>query len=205
MSFPRQATPPSPLKPERKKHGMAQPAGVLGARDEADVTRLDEPPVTFEIGDKAVFPMHGVGEVTAIEEREISGSSQRFYILRILDNGMKIMIPTANVRQARMRQVIGADKVEGVLEILRAKVLSVDTMTWNRRYREYTEKISTGLVFEVAEVLRDLYLLKCDKDLSFCELKLLDQARSLLVKELAVAQNCDEEDVKREFKDIFES
>jgi CarD family transcriptional regulator len=160
---------------------------------------------TFKIGDKAVYPAHGVGEVTAIENREISGQSQTFYILRILDNGMKIMIPTNNVRQVGLREVIGKDKVDKVFRILREKDLSVDTTTWNRRYREYMEKIKTGSVFEVAEVLRDLYLLKSDKDLSFCELKLLDTARSLLIKELAVAQNCDEEHVEAEFKKIFKT
>ena len=180
--------------------GRGHPRG----RPNSHVIDTQVPMCSFKVGDKAVYPRHGVGEVTAIEEREIFGTSQRFYILRILDNGMKIMIPTANVRQARMRQVIGPDKVDEVLRVLRIKSLSVDTTTWNRRYREYTDKISTGSVFEVAEVLRDLYLLKCDKDLSFCELKLLDQARSLLIKELAVAQNCDEEDVKREFQDIFQ-
>jgi CarD family transcriptional regulator len=89
-----------------------------------------------------------------------------------------------------------------VFKILREKDLSVDTTTWNRRYREYMEKIKTGSVFEVAEVLRDLYLLKTDKDLSFCELKLLDNARGLLIKELAVAKNCDEEEVENELKKI---
>ena len=164
---------------------------------------MDIPCSSFNIGDKAVYPAHGVGEVTGIENREISGLSQTFYILRILDNGMKIMIPTTNVRQVGLREVISADKVEKVFNILRQKGLSVDTTTWNRRYREYMEKIKTGSVFEVAEVLRDLYLLKTDKDLSFCELKLLDTARGLLIKELAVAKNCDEEEVEREFKRIF--
>ncbi|MEZ4271214.1 MAG: CarD family transcriptional regulator [Myxococcota bacterium] len=158
---------------------------------------------TFKIGDKAVYPAHGVGEVTAIEDREISGQHQTFYILRILENGMKIMIPTNNVRQVGLREVIGKEKVDKVFKILRKTDLSVDTTTWNRRYREYMEKIKTGSVFEVAEVLRDLYLLKTDKDLSFCELKLLDTARSLLIKELAVAQNVDEGDVEDEFKRIF--
>lgn len=162
-------------------------------------------PITFKVGDKAVYPAHGVGEVTAIENREISGQSQTFYILRILDNGMKIMIPTNNVRQVGLREVIGREKVDKVFRILKAKDLSVDTTTWNRRYREYMEKIKTGSVFEVAQVLRDLYLLKTDKDLSFCELKLLDTAKGLLVKELAVAKNVDESEVEKEFKKIFQA
>ena len=158
---------------------------------------------TFKIGDKAVYPAHGVGEVTAIENREISGMSQTFYILRILDNGMKIMIPTNNVRQVGLREVIGKDKVEKVFKILREKDLSVDTTTWNRRYREYMEKIKTGSVFEIAAVLRDLYLLKYDKDLSFGERKMLDTARSLLVKELAIAKSVSEDVIETDLKKIF--
>ena len=159
--------------------------------------------MTFKIGDKAVYPAHGVGEVTAIENREISGTQQTFYILRILDNGMKIMIPTNNVRQVGLREVIGKDKVAKVFEILREKDLSVDTTTWNRRYREYMEKIKTGSVFEIAEVLRDLYLLKFDKDLSFGERKMLDTARNLLIKELSLAKGVNEDDIEGDLKTIF--
>jgi len=90
-----------------------------------------------------------------------------------------------------------------VFKILKEKSLSVETTTWNRRYREYMEKIKTGSVFEVAEVLRDLYILKIDKDLSFCELKLLDTARGLLIRELAVAKGTNEDDIEKEFAKIF--
>ncbi len=159
--------------------------------------------VPFKVGDKAVYPAHGVGEVTAIQDMEISGMTQTFYILRILENGMKVMIPTNNVRQVGLREVISKEQAAKVFKILKLKDLSVDTSTWNRRYREYMEKIKTGSIFEVAEVLRDLYLLKTDKDLSFCELKLLDTARGLLIKELAVAKDCDEQAIEDEFKSIF--
>jgi len=158
---------------------------------------------SFKVGDKAVYPAHGVGEVTAIENRSIGGMEQTFYILRILENGMKIMVPTNNVRQVGLREVISKSKVDKVFKILREKTLSVETTTWNRRYREYMEKIKTGSVFEVAEVLRDLYILKIDKDLSFCELKLLDTARGLLIRELAVARGTNEEEIEKEFQKIF--
>lgn len=158
---------------------------------------------SFKVGDKAVYPAHGVGEVTAIENRSIGGMDQEFYILRILENGMKIMVPTNNVRQVGLREVISKSKVEKVFKILKEKSLSVETTTWNRRYREYMEKIKTGSVFEVAEVLRDLYILKIDKDLSFCELKLLDTARGLLIRELAVAKGTNEDDIEKEFAKIF--
>ncbi len=158
---------------------------------------------SFKVGDKAVYPAHGVGEVTAIENRSIGGMEQTFYILRILENGMKIMVPTNNVRQVGLREVISKSKVDKVFKILKEKTLSVETTTWNRRYREYMEKIKTGSVFEVAEVLRDLYILKVDKDLSFCELKLLDTARGLLIRELAVARSTNEEEIEKEFQKIF--
>ena len=158
---------------------------------------------SFKVGDKAVYPAHGVGEVTAIEKRSIGGMEQTFYILRILENGMKIMVPTNNVRQVGLREVISKRKVDKVFKILKEKTLSVETTTWNRRYREYMEKIKTGSVFEVAEVLRDLYILKVDKALSFCELKLLDTARGLLIRELAVARTTNEEEIEKEFQKIF--
>ena len=132
---------------------------------------------SFKVGDKAVYPAHGVGEVTAIENRSIGGMEQTFYILRILENGMKIMVPTNNVRQVGLREVISKSKVDKVFKILKEKTLSVETTTWNRRYREYMEKIKSGEPRQIAQVLRDLYLLKGDKDLSFGERKMLDTAK----------------------------
>jgi CarD family transcriptional regulator len=158
----------------------------------------------FKVGDKAVYPAHGVGEVTAIEKREIGGSSQTFYILKILDNGMRIMVPMLQAQQVGLREIISSEEADEVFDILREKEISVDTTTWNRRYREYMEKIKTGSVFEVAEVLRDLYLLKMEKDLSFGERKMLDTARNLLIKELSLAKKMNEEAVEDEFRRIFQ-
>ena len=157
----------------------------------------------FAIGDKAVYPGHGVAEITCIETREISGRKQNFYILRALDSGMKIMIPTSNVGTVGLREVISEDEVEEVYDILRSSEISVEGQTWNRRYREYMEKIKTGSIFEIAEVLRDLLRLKFDKDLSFGERKMLDTARSLLVKELAVAKRQSEAKIEKELEHIF--
>jgi Transcriptional regulators, similar to M. xanthus CarD len=157
----------------------------------------------FCIGDKAVYPAHGVGEVTAIERREILGYKQNVYVLKILDNGMKIMIPTDKVSSVGLREVIPKNRVKDVYKILKEKGITVKSQTWNRRYREYMEKIKTGSIFDIAEVLRDLYLLKFDKDLSFGERKMLDTARSLLIKEISVARNVGEKVVEKELEDIF--
>jgi len=158
----------------------------------------------FKVGDKAVYPAHGVGEVTAIETREISGQKHTFYILRILENGMKIMVPTKNALNIGLRQIISKEKVKEVFSVLKEKETTIgNSQTWNRRYREYMEKIKTGSVLEVAQVLRDLYLLKFGKELSFGERKMLDTARTLLVKELSIAKNVKEEHVEAELKNIF--
>jgi CarD family transcriptional regulator len=157
----------------------------------------------FKIGDVAVYPAHGVGEVQSIEEREIAGNKHKFYILKILDTGMTIMVPTGNVRNVGLREVINESEVDIVYEIMRERDISINEQTWNRRYREYMDKIKTGAIYEIAEVLRDLMLLRYEKELSFGERKMLDTARYLIVKELAIAQEMTEEDVAEEIDEIF--
>jgi CarD family transcriptional regulator len=157
----------------------------------------------FEIGDKAVYPGHGVGIIEAIEAKQIVGKTQTFYILRILENGMTIMIPQDNVEAVRLRGVIRKIEVRKVIHILKDRDVTIDNQTWNRRYREYMEKINTGSIYEIAEVLRDLHLLKAEKELSFGERKIMDMAKNLLVKELAIARDVKESDVLREIKTIF--
>ncbi len=157
----------------------------------------------FEIGDKAVYPGHGVGVIEKIETREISGSNKCFYVLRILDNGMTIMIPTDHTKMVGLREIIPEFQVPKVFEILKEKDVSFDNQTWNRRYREYMEKINTGSIFEIAEVLRDLYMLKSEKELSFGERKILDTARNLLVTEIAIAKRAKEKEVVQELRTIL--
>ena len=158
----------------------------------------------FDIGDKAVYPSHGVGVIEAIESKAISGREQLFFILRIFDNGMTIMIPIENVDVVGLRGVIPSMEIPRVFQILKERRISLDTQTWNRRYREYMDKINTGSIFSIAEVLRDLQVLKLEKDLSFGERKILDTAENLLVKELAVAKDVEESDVLTEIRKIFE-
>jgi len=147
----------------------------------------------FKKGEKVVYPAHGVAVIEDIQMRVISGTERRFYMLRILGTEkMTIMIPTENVESVGLRRVIGKDMVEKIYRILRQRKVEVDTQTWNRRYREYTEKIKTGSPLEIAKVLRDLL-----------ERKMLDTARSLLVKELSIAKAHPEEKIMEELKTIF--
>ena len=157
----------------------------------------------FKIGDLAVYPAHGVGVIEKIETREISGLSQDFYVMRILENDMIIMIPTENVDNVGLREIIGRNEVPKLYSILEKRDVVVDNQTWNRRYREYMEKIKTGSVFEVAEVYRDLLMLKVEKDLSFGERKMLDTARTLLVKEISLARDVEEEQIEEDLDRIF--
>jgi CarD family transcriptional regulator, regulator of rRNA transcription len=157
----------------------------------------------FKVGEKVVYPAHGVGVIQSIQTRVVSGTEKTFYMLRILDSDMTIMIPTENVTSVGLRRVIGKEMVTKVYKILREKRVEIDQQTWNRRYREYTEKIKTGSVLEIAKVLRDLFVLKGDKELSFGERKMLDTARNLLVKELSIARAHPEEKIMEELKSIF--
>ncbi len=157
----------------------------------------------FQIGDKAVYPGHGVGVIEAIETKQISGRELMFYILRVLDNGMTIMIPRDNAGAVGLRGVIRRLEIPKVIQILKDRDVEIDNQTWNRRYREYMEKINTGSIYEIAEVLRDLHLLRTEKELSFGERKILDMAKNLLVKELAIVRDVKESDILREIKTIF--
>ena len=157
----------------------------------------------FKTGDLAVYPAHGVGVIERIENQEISGCNQEFYIMRILDNDMKIMIPIQNVDNVGLREIIGQKEIPKLYSILKKRDVAIDNQTWNRRYREYMDKIKTGSVYEVAEVYRDLLMLKLDKDLSFGERKMLDTARSLLVKEISLAQKVKEEEIEKDLDQIF--
>lgn len=157
----------------------------------------------FSIGDLAVYPAHGVGVIEKIESQEISGCRQDFYVMRILDNDMIIMIPKDNVDNVGLRELIGTREVKKLYTILKKRDVVIDNQTWNRRYREYMDKIKTGSVFEVAEVYRDLLILKVEKDLSFGERKMLDTARSLLVKEISLAKNVKEKQVEKDLDKIF--
>jgi CarD family transcriptional regulator len=157
----------------------------------------------FKIGDVAVYPAHGVAVVESIEDKEISGMCQCFYILRLLENDMTIMVPECNAHNVGLRGVIERKEVGEVYKILKKRGPRGASQTWNRRHRRYMEKIKTGSVFEIAEVLRDLYLLKLNKELSFGERKVLDTARSLLIKELSIAKRTNEFQIEKEIEKIF--
>ncbi len=158
---------------------------------------------SFDVGDMAVYPAHGVGQIEAIETRDVGELQQVFYVIRIVDTNMVVMVPTVSSSHVGLRSIINADEVDNVYSILREKDVVITARPWNQRYREYMEKIKTGSVYEIAEVLRDLYALQEDKTLSFGERKMMDTAQSLLVKEISIADQINEEAVSERITHIF--
>ena len=168
--------------------------------------QLQDAVSVFQAGDLAVYPAHGVGRIESVESRVINGGQHDFYIMKILDNGMVIMIPTANVKSVGLRCVIKGNEVPAIYDVLRVKKDDIhDNQTWNRRYKEYMDKIKSGSLFDVAEVFRDLYCLKLTKDLSFGERKLLDTSKTLLLREICTALEEDENDVWKTIEAFFVS
>ena len=159
----------------------------------------------FQIGQLAVYPAHGVGLIESIQERVISGDVHKFYIMRLLDNDMIIMIPMSNAENVGLRDIIDSTSVPEVYEILSLRPSRINNQTWNRRYRDYMDKIKTGSPFRVAEVLRDLTLLKTEKDLSFGERKMLDTAKNLLVKELSLVNEKQEDEIEAQLQELLEN
>ena len=157
----------------------------------------------FIVGDKAVYPAQGVAEVVGIDSKEIAGTELKFYVLRVLDSDKKIMIPVGKVDDVGLRKIMSQKELDEVYDILRERDVDLNTQTWNRRYRAYVEKIQTGSPFEIAEVLRDLNLLKFHKTLSFGERKMLDTAKRLLVQEVAIAKDATEDSIGEEIDHIF--
>jgi CarD family transcriptional regulator len=157
----------------------------------------------FQIGALAVYPAHGVGIIESIQEKTVGGAPQRFYIMRLLDNDMIIMIPTNNANSIGLRTVIDSSSVPEVYRILTDRPGRLNNQTWNRRYRDYMDKIKTGSPFRVAEVLRDLTLLKLEKELSFGERKMLDTAKNLLVKELSLVHNTEEDEIEAKLHELL--
>lgn len=176
----------------------------INRRENEEKTKERKKVRKFHVGDLAVYPAHGVGRIEAIESKVVNGEEHDFYIMKVLENDMVIMIPTWNVESVGLRDVISEKEIPQIYEVMQKKRETiVDNQTWNRRYREYMDKIKTGSLYDVAEVFRDLFLLKLSKDLSFGERKLYDTAQVLLVKELSTARDTDEKTILSEIELLF--
>lgn len=155
----------------------------------------------FKIGYYAVCPGHGVGQICDIEEREIDGNKIYFYIIKIVANGMTVMVPTNS--ENGVRGLVGEKEVDEVYGLLSDHEVDLDNSTWNRRYRDYMNKVKTGTLIEIADVLRALFLLKQKKNLSFGEKKMLDQCRDLISQEISISLGQDKKRVTEQINECF--
>ncbi len=156
----------------------------------------------YNVGDKIVYPMHGAGIIESIEEKEILGKKQDYYIVRMPIGDMKVMIPTKNVKNIGIREIIPNKEVDKVLEILKEQDGSV-TSNWNKRYRENMVKIKSGNIYEVADVVRTLMLRDNEKGLSTGERKMLNSARQILISELVLAKGIDQIEIENIINDYL--
>jgi CarD family transcriptional regulator len=161
----------------------------------------------FKVGDVVVYPIHGVARIREIRKERIGDSSQLCYILeteiKTANERPLIKLPVDKVEANGVRSIVDEEDVPRVIEILTKRGMKTDSQTWNRRHREYQEKMRSGSIFQAAEVYRDLSLLKENKDLSHGERRLFDQAKNLLIKELSIAKRTDEIEIERTLSTIF--
>ena len=146
----------------------------------------------FKVGDKVVYPMHGAGIIEAIEEKEILGEKRSYYIMHLPVGNIKVMVPMNNAEEVGIREIIDEQGADRVIEILQDDG-EVDLANWNHRYRANLDKMKSGDIFELADVVRQLMLRDGGKGLSTGERKMLDNARQMLISELALVKEMDEE------------
>lgn len=156
----------------------------------------------FEIGSYVVCPGHGVGQITNVETKVLGPEEQSFYIIKVISNGMTVMVPCNN--KNGVRELVQSGEILEVFELLKDHDVKVDNSTWNRRHREYMQKVKTGSLLEIADVLRSLFLLKTTKKLSFGERKMMDQCKDLIIKEIAISTGEIEKDIDGKIESIFQ-
>jgi CarD family transcriptional regulator len=154
----------------------------------------------FGVGDPVVSPAHGLGEVVSIERRDVDGELRNFYVIVVKDTGIRMVVPVEAARAAGLRRPIDRKTANSLLDVFKERRPAVTGIPWSRRHRHYQQLLHSGSAEEVARVMRDLLRLRSRKELSFGERKLLDSARRMLVKEVALVFGDTEAKVERRFE-----
>ncbi len=158
----------------------------------------------YKIGDKVVYPMHGAGVIVDIEEKEVLGSKQKYYVIKMPFGDMKVMLPMMNVEEIGLRNIIDCTEADKVLSSFRDYEADY-SLTWNKRYRENMLKIKSGDIYEVARVVKCLMCRDMDKGLSTGERKMLTNAKQILISELVLAKNSYQDDIEEIINDLAKS
>ncbi len=153
----------------------------------------------FKVGDKIVYPMHGAGVIETIEERAILDERQSYYIIK-MPGEVKVMVPTAKAEEIGVRNIIDKETAGKVINVLEQDSTEM-SMKWNKRYRDNVEKMKSGDIFEVADIVRNLSFKQKDKGLSTTEKKMLLNAKQILVSELVLAENKGKDEIEELVED----
>ena len=148
----------------------------------------------FNIGDKIVYPMHGAGTIDSIEEKDILGEKQAYYIIK-MPGEVKVMIPTSKAEQVGVRNIIGKEEASKVMTVLGENETEM-SQNWNKRYRDNMDKMKSGDIYEIADVVRNLSFKQKEKGLSTGEKKMLHNAKQILVSELVLAEHASQDEVE---------
>ena len=164
---------------------------------------IDREPAIYEVGDHVVYPHHGAGKVIKKEMKEVLGEKRQYLTIKILHNDMTVMVPCENADRAGLRRVIGEEAVARVLSVLRDDVSQMPK-NWNRRFKHNREKIKTGDVFELAEVVRNLAIRESEKGLSTGEKQMYTRAKKILASELMYALEMEEDEAEEHLDKLIE-
>jgi CarD family transcriptional regulator len=170
----------------------------------ADIEFAPAPPANYKVGDHVVYPHHGAGKVTKKEMKELLGEKREYLTITILHNNMTVMVPCEKAGQVGLRNIIGQSAVKKVMAVLMDDV-STMPKNWNRRFKYNREKIKTGDIYELADVVRNLAIREFDKGLSTGEKQMYTRARKILASELQYALGMDEEEAEEYLVDKIES
>lgn len=160
--------------------------------------------MTFKVGDTVVYPHHGAAQIDAIEEKDVQGEQKSILVLRVQQGDLTVRVPAENVDLVGVRDVVSSDGLDRVFEVLRQPYVEEPT-NWSRRYKANVEKLGSGDVLKVAEVIRDLWRRERDRGLSAGEKRMLSKARGILVGELALAEQTDEDKAEAMLDEVLSS
>jgi CarD family transcriptional regulator len=160
--------------------------------------------MSFDVGDKVVYPHHGAAVIERREKKSAFGEEKEYLVLRLAYGDLTLMVPADNTDEVGLREVINDEEVEEVFAVLRKKEARMPT-NWSRRFKNHVEKLKSGDIYQVAEVVRNLSIREADKGLSAGEKRMLARARQILVSELTFALNVDEEAAEARLDEVLKS
>ena len=188
------------MTPNRGEAPISEPDWEQNVED-LDIER-QAPHIDYKIGDQVVYPHHGAGKVLKKEQKEVLGEKREYLTIKILHNDMTVMVPCENAGKAGLRRVIGDEDVRKVLAVLRDDVSQMPK-NWNRRFKHNRDKIKTGDVFELAEVVRNLAIREADKGLSTGEKQMYTRAKKILASELMYALDMEEGEAEEHLESLI--